>query len=210
LSIPWESVCVPDPILIPRSGLEALAAPGWIGKRTETPGITVALRSAYALSSVMARPGCVGALSERVRDAFGLKLPAGPHRSAAGTLAFVSAGPDHWLAVATDLVPRSFEARLRNELAGFASVSDQSDGRLILAIGGPKAREVLAKGIPIDLHPRMFDTRHAAATVAHQVQIHLWQTDEVPTYEIAVFRSYAASFWQWIIEAGSEFGVLVA
>ena len=42
---------------------------------------------------------------------------------------------------------------LKAKLSGLASVTDQSHGRVIIRIAGPKARAVLAKGTPVDLHP---------------------------------------------------------
>jgi heterotetrameric sarcosine oxidase gamma subunit len=37
-----------------------------------------------------------------------------------------------------------------------ASVTDQSHGRVFFRIAGPCVRDVLAKGTPVDLHPRIF------------------------------------------------------
>ena len=34
--------------------------------------------------------------------------------------------------------------------------SDQSDSRLVLRLSGPRVRDVLAKGVPVDLHPKAF------------------------------------------------------
>lgn len=198
-----------DPVLIARSGLESLAVPGWHGAPGQTPGITIEWRGAYALADVAARRGLRDALGDRVRATFGLDLPKELRRAAAGPIAFASAGPCQWLASARGIEPRSFEARLASELAGLAFVTDLSDGRIVLAVGGPKARDVLGKGIPVDLHPRAFGQGDTVVTVAHHVGVHLWQVDDVPAFELAVHRSYAASFWHWLVEAGCEFGVLV-
>ena len=200
---------MPDPALFTRSGLESLAAPGRHGVSGGAPGLTIELRRDYAVASVEARPGTVEALAERVRAAFGLALRTGPHRASAGPVAFASAGPGHWLATARGVEPRSFAAQLKRELTGVAFVTDLSDGRVILAVGGAKVREVLAKGIPLDLHPRAFALGDAAVTVAHHIGVQLWLIDDAPTFELAVHRSYAASFWHWLVEAGSEFGVQV-
>jgi len=39
--------------------------------------------------------------------------------------------------------------------------------------------------------------------------VHLWQIDDGPTYEFAVFRSFAAAFCEWLLIASAEFGVVV-
>lgn len=200
---------MPDAVLFARSGLESLAAPGRRGVPDGAPGITIEVRHDYATASVEARRGMADALAARAQVAFGLVLRTGPHRASAGPIAFASAGPAHWLATARGVEPRGFVAKLERELASVAFIADLSDGRIILAAGGPKAREVLAKGIPIDLHPRAFGPTDAAVTVAHHIGVHLWLVDDAPTFELAVPRSYAASFWHWLVEAGSEFGVQV-
>jgi sarcosine oxidase subunit gamma len=94
-------------------------------------------------------------------------------------------------------------------LKGLASVSDQSDGRAILRISGSRARDVLAKGLPIDLHPSVFGPGSAATSVIALMGVTLWQVDDAPTYDLAVFRSLAGSFWTWLTDSAAEFGCRV-
>jgi sarcosine oxidase gamma subunit len=44
--------------------------------------------------------------------------------------------------------------------------------------------------------------------VAH-INVHLWQSDAAPTYDFAVFRSFTASFCEWLLDAAAEFGIEV-
>ena len=169
--------------------------------------MTIALRSDLALATVMARKGGHDELARRVREVFGFEFPTSPRRVAAGTIAFAWAGPGHWLASAEGISGHAFESRLRTALAGLASVSNQSDGRTVIRVGGPKARDALAKGVPIDLHPRAFAPGDAAVTTVAYMGVHLWQLDATPSYEFAVFRSFGAAFWQWLVDASAEFGV---
>jgi heterotetrameric sarcosine oxidase gamma subunit len=192
--------------LTPRLGLERVAVPGHLGPAGD-PGVVIALRSDMALASVMARKDCHDVLARRVRDVFGLDLPAASRRSAFGPTAFAWAGPDHWLATADAGEGHAFEARLRTAVAGLASISDQSDGRIVMRVSGPRARDALAKGLPIDLHPRGFGAGDSAVTTIAHIGVHLWQLDAAPTYEFAVFRSFAAAFWHWLVAASAEFGV---
>jgi sarcosine oxidase subunit gamma len=46
-------------------------------------------------------------------------------------------------------------------------------------------------------------------TIVAHVAVHFWQCDATPTYEFVVFRSFAADFWRWLVDAGAEFGVEV-
>ena len=95
-------------------------------------------------------------------------------------------------------------------MAGLASISDQSDGRIIIRVSGPRARQTLAKGIPIDLDPASFGPGDTALTAAGHINVQFWQLDAMPTFEFAVFRSFAAAFCEWLKEAGAEFGVATA
>ena len=95
---------------------------------------------------------------------------------------------------------------LAQRLKGLASISDQSGGRTVLRLSGPSARDVLAKGLPIDLHPRSFAPGGAATSTISLMGVQLWQMDDAPTYDIALFRSVSASFWRWLTASAAEFG----
>jgi sarcosine oxidase subunit gamma len=177
------------------------------GPPATDPGITIALRTDLALATVMARKGRTDALVERVRAAFGLELPTRPRRSASGPLAFAWAGPGHWLACRDNEAGKAFEVHLRTHLSEFAAVCGQSDGRAVVRVAGPRARDALAKGVPVDLHPRAFKPGDAAVTSVDHIGVHFWQIDALPSYEFCVLRSLAPSFWQWLAEASAEFGV---
>ena len=108
----------------------------------------------------------------------------------------VWSGPDHWLFVGKE---RGLIAEIAARLAGLAAVSDQSDARAVLRVSGPRVREALAKGCMIDLHPRAFQPGSTALTSIAYMGVQLWQVDDAPTYDLAVFRSLAGSFWSWLV-----------
>jgi heterotetrameric sarcosine oxidase gamma subunit len=191
-----------------RSALDGLAIPGHYGA-DKAAGVTLASRNQLALAMVIARRGQYDRLAARVLETFRLELPATPRRAEAGPTAFIWSGPGQWLACAEGIDPQAFEARLRSELADLASVSDQSDSRFVVRVAGPNARHMLAKGVMVDLHPRAFVSGTVAVTSIAYIGVHLWQVDATATYELAVYRSFAASFWHWLMDAGAEFGVAV-
>jgi sarcosine oxidase subunit gamma len=45
--------------------------------------------------------------------------------------------------------------------------------------------------------------------VAALIPLHLWQLDDAPTYEVALPRSLARSFAEWLAESAAEFGMVV-
>ena len=120
------------------------------------------------------------------------------------SLSFIWAGPDQWLAYAE--ATSDLENELAMALGKRAMIVEQSDGRCVVHITGPKARAVLAKGIGLDLDPRTFKPGDVALTLATHIAVQLWQLDDRPSYEIALFRSLAGSFWHWLSASAAEFG----
>jgi methylglutamate dehydrogenase subunit D len=171
-------------------------------------GVTLMPCDDLGLATVIARKGQTGALTARVQALYGITLPTGPRRVAEGKLAFIGMGPSQWLAVEQGSAdPQVFATKLTKDLAGLASTSDQSDARAVIRASGPAARKALAKGLPVDLHPRVFGPGDAALTQIALIGAHIWQIDEAPTYDIAVFRSLAGSFADWLIASAAEFGI---
>jgi sarcosine oxidase subunit gamma len=64
---------------------------------------------------------------------------------------------------------------------------------------------VLAKGFPLDLHPRRFASGTYAQSLLAKAQIILWQRDARPTYWLFVRRSFAAYVADWLLDASFEF-----
>jgi heterotetrameric sarcosine oxidase gamma subunit len=206
---------VADFPLYARSGLEHLLQPGHRGDHTGEPGVAVALRNDLALAYVLVRNGKTGELRTRVQERFGLRLPMAAQHSEDDSnpnpdgLGFVWAGPGRWLAKTAAQSGAALETTLRNELSGLASIINQTDGRCVFRISGPSLREVLAKGVPLDLDPQAFGPGDTALTLVGHVSVHFWQLDRVPTYEFAVPRSFAASFCEWLFAAAASHGVVV-
>jgi heterotetrameric sarcosine oxidase gamma subunit len=167
-------------------------------------GVVVQDRVDLQIATVIAR-GDRAALAARIGAAYGVDLPIGLKRVEAGAIAFVGTGPRTWLATRDGLGDLS--ADLRQALGDAAAVSDHSDGYAVLRVSGPQARATFEKGIGIELHPRAFRPGDAAATTCAHLGIVLWQLDEAPAYEVAVFRSLAGSFWHWLSESAAEFGL---
>lgn len=192
------------------SALGPLAIPADHRSAVGGSDVVIRERSGVALCSVLARRGRKAELEQRVHDKFGVKLPQVQKYSASSSLGIASAGPGHWLIMTDQAKSTQFELQLRTELAGLASVFDQSDGRTIVQVSGPRARDALAKGVLIDLHPGVFGAGSAAVTSIAYIGVHFWQTDEKPTYEFAMFRSFAMSFCDWLFDSSAEFGVALS
>ena len=120
-------------------------------------------------------------------------------------------GPDEWLVVTPDRRIERIGHALRAALDGqHAAVTDVSHSRTILALSGPDAHAVLAKGCPLDFHPRVFGPGRCAQSRLAKCQVLIHQTSATPAFEIYVHRSFAHYVWTWLEDAGREFGVRIA
>jgi sarcosine oxidase subunit gamma len=186
------------------SALAGLAVPGRYGYAGGEPGVTIAERIGLGLATVAARKGAP--LRAAVKASYGVNLPDDSTVGQGPEVSFVGYGPGQWLAVSGTLRNDTLAKQLGQDLKGLASVSDQSGGRTVLRLSGMRARDALAKGLPIDLHPSVFGPGSAATSTISLMGVQLWQVDEAPTYDIALFRSVSASFWRWLIASAAEFG----
>ena len=110
-------------------------------------------------------------------------------------------GPDEWLIVGPEGQSSSIEQELRNGLeGGFGSIVDVSANRTALEIGGSKARDLLAHGVPIDLDARSFGADRCAQTLLAKAQVIVERRDEsgFVLYIRASFAGYAAD---WLLDS---------
>ena len=174
-------------------------------KPLKTSQLAIDVRETLTLASFAAFKGKKNQVKAAIRERYGVELPDTPQRVEGKDIAFIWAGPDQWIAIAERGQNRDIEVELKPLLDGLSSVVDQSDARAVVRISGPRARDVLAKGVPIDLHPRAFKANNVAITHASHIGIIFWQIDDAPAYEIAMFRSFADSFAHWLIKSSAEF-----
>ncbi|MEZ0292488.1 MAG: sarcosine oxidase subunit gamma [Solirubrobacteraceae bacterium] len=139
--------------------------------------------------------------------ALGFPLPAEPNTVAdAGGTDALWLGPDEWLVVSAPGSEAALEAELAEALAGLGSVVDLSANRTAVQVAGPRARDVLAKGCALDLHPRAFGMGRCAQTLLGRAQVVLEQlADEPLTYGLLVRNSFAAYVATWLLAAAEEF-----
>ena len=156
-------------------------------------GVYAALRP-YNIVSVLARKD----QTQAVVDKTGVADAA--RQSGADGVTALGIGPGRWLFLG--VTPEQLAP-----LSGLASLSDHSDGYAVFELWGPKVRETLAKGVPVDLHPTVFTDDVAVTVIAHIGAI-VWQSAP-DHFSIAIFRSYAGSFWHWLAASAAEFGLTV-
>lgn len=194
---------------IARSPLEGLIGP--VGGPHEA-GVTLAelrLRGKLNLRGDAGDP----AFRAAVARASGTEPPPPGHVAEAGGQALLGLGPDEWLAITRAGDEGAVQAALAAALHGLrASVVDVSDNYTTVRVAGRRARWVLAKGWPVDLHPRAFGPGRMAQGNLALCNVILRQTGDrggQPAYELLVRPSYARYLWDWLLDAALEVGCRV-
>jgi heterotetrameric sarcosine oxidase gamma subunit len=186
-------------------------ASGALSARSAFAGLAAALpggglvavdRDGLGIASLSVRRGRRSVLQQRVAGALKIDLPDVPRRAVAGDTAAAGTGPGTWL-VTREHAANALSEELRAVVGDSASVTDQSDAYAVIRLSGPGLRDILAKLVPIDLHPRAFAVGDVAATVLAHMGALLWRLEDdangAAVIELAVFRSFAASLWHELV-----------
>jgi sarcosine oxidase subunit gamma len=165
------------------------------------------ITSAWNVQGGLARP----ALAEEARRLFDVALPLAPNTTArTDNLAALWLGPASWLLVARAASPLVDYAAKRDALnAAGAALFDVSASRVAWTISGPHAADVLAKGCPLDFHPRSFATGCCAQSVYGHISVLIDKRDDDQTLTAMVARSFAHDVWHALCEAAAQYGYSV-
>lgn len=198
-----------------QSALDHLGLAGRAGTAVESAGVTLTEKTLPVAVNLRGDAGDA-AFVEALRAALGLQPPTAPNTVAATDgLALLWLGPDEWLAVqhaATPGAEAQLAAKLRGALEGqHAAVTEVGESLCCISVAGRRARDLLAKGCPLDLHPRVFGGGgHCAQSHLAKTAITLHQTADLPAFDLYVRRSFADYLWRWLEDAAGEHGLAVA
>ncbi|HML91192.1 sarcosine oxidase subunit gamma family protein [Methyloceanibacter sp.] len=187
------------------SALHGFAAPGRYGKRDGDAGVTASERKNLGLATIAARKGQEAALKAAIQSAYGADLPDGSTSAVGKGVRFIGIGPGQWFAVSDSLANEALADELSTKLQGLASIADHSSGRAVMRIEGPAVKDALAKGLAIDLDPRVFVDGAAATSTLSHMGVLLWRDGDA--YDVALFRSVGGSFWGWLRASAAEYGL---
>ena len=156
-------------------------------------------------------------MADAVAETLGAPPPSTPCTSArTGALTLLWLGPDECLVTMPAGEEQALGESLRQHLVGgHASVVDVTDGRTVIRVSGPRAPNLLAKGCTLDFHPRGFAAGLVKQSRLAQIDVILHKIEDReiaggPVFDIYVARSYAAFLWDWLREAGREYGLAVS
>jgi sarcosine oxidase subunit gamma len=134
-------------------------------------------------------------------QAFGLSLPEEACRAhAEGGRAALWLGPDEQLLLAPAGEAERIQAELGAALQGVAhSLVDVSQRQQALALSGPRVRDLLASGCPLDLDPESFPVGMCVRTLFAKAEVVLWRRS-AEEYHLEVARSFAGYVLDWMRE----------
>lgn len=78
-----------------------------------------------------------------------------------------------------------------------------SDARATFTLEGQGAREVLAKGAPVDISPAVFGKGEIRRSRIGQIAAAFWTLDG-ETFEVVCFRSVGAFMFDWLSNAARD------
>lgn len=143
---------------------------------------------------------------EQLASRLGFALPLAPntvtsrdHRRA------LWLGPDECLVVESADQPDVLMQALRDGLGdALGSIVDVSANRTVLEIRGPKASQLLAHGVPIDLDRRSFGPGRCAQTLLAKAQVIIERVSEDPAFHLYVRSSFAPYVADWLLDAAAD------
>lgn len=153
----------------------------------EVRGFTLVQAAGFSPEDVLAIAAIAGALPRRP------DLAAESH----GQIIFRTGPMQFWFV-------RPADDDLAARLAQVCVVTPLSHSRTRIYIEGPVARDVLAKGIALDLYPEVFMPGMFAMTGLHHTPILLHCVAE-NRFEIYAMRTFAMNVWEWLEDAALEF-----
>lgn len=118
-------------------------------------------------------------------------------------------GPAEWLVVSDAIAPESLARDLAAIGATRASFVDQSDGRVLMCLSGPKVRSILAKCTAVDLHADAFVLGASTNALVCHVAGNICRSGE-DVFEVIVPRSHAGFVFEDMVEMGREFAMTAA
>ena len=171
---------------------------GNVAPDPDNSGMRLEVRPHYGYLNLRGDPGDERFL-QAVRQTLGQSLPVVPNTFTAREHTIYWLGPDEWLLATAPGKEKELTAQLEKSLAGQCySLVDVTGGQLLIRLSGNHAREALAKGCTLDLHPRIFKAGQCAQTALAKTSMLVALMDDAPTFDIIVRRSFAEYAARWL------------
>ncbi len=171
----------------------------------EHPAVTVYVQTKLDYINLRGRTGDPG-FRHAIESALQQALPVTPNTWTKGPQFVYGIGPDEWLIVAPAAADLFTRLGTIAETS-FSTANWQSGAFVQMRLTGDAAKDVLAKGCTLDLHPQSFLAGHCAQTLLAKAGVLLAFDDHRPVFSLIVRRSFAEYVALWLAHAGKEFGI---
>ncbi|MDW7746541.1 sarcosine oxidase subunit gamma [Halomonas sp.] len=203
----------------PQAEVPAESPLAWSYHHSGRPAVSeksrVVLRERAMAGHLVLRGGAI-VLDEAVRQVLGVGLPGRPNTltlDESGERSIQWLSPDEWLVIVPGGEEFALEKRLREALGDARDTSvknyaivNASGGQTLLELTGDKARELLMKSTPYDVHPEAFPVGKGVTTVFAKANLILRRPTE-ERWELVLRRSFADYLYRWILDAGAEYAI---
>jgi sarcosine oxidase subunit gamma len=163
------------------------------------PGVRLSERPLASAWLIAAWPERLLEAGAAAAVAAGVEAAPGPGRSATGAGGtLLRTEPLKWLLISEADIP----APAHDEADG--TVVELSHARTVIHVAGPKALDLMARMVPLDLRPQAFPEGAVASTGMHQIGVTVLARDG--GYDILALRSFGLAAWEILIESAAQFG----
>lgn len=170
------------------------------------PGVTLREIRDAGLWQISGWPETMESVGKGLAAVVGAETAPSPLRSVVGPKGtLIRAQPFVWWLV------RAGEATGQQAMeidAEQGTAIDLSHSRTVVRIEGPRARDLLNRGVPIDLRPSFFPEGAFAGSAIHQVGVYLHHRDG--GYDLYIPRGFAVTLWEFLTETAAQWGYEVS
>lgn len=115
-------------------------------------------------------------------------------------------GPNEWLLIGPEADSDAIAAEIAAALGDrFHALVDIGHRNVAVELKGAHAADILNAGCPLDLFEAVFPTGTATRTILAKAEIVLTRIDDVPTYRVECWRSFATYVHGFLAEAARDF-----
>ena len=169
------------------------------------PGVTLHEIRDAGLWQISGWPGTMDTVGERLAEIAGVEAAPGPMKSAAGASGtLIRVQPFVWWLTRADEAAASAAMEIDAEQG---TALDLSHSRTVIRIEGPRARDLLNRGLPTDLRPESFPEGGFVGGAIHLVGVNLHHRDG--GYDLYIPRGFAVTLWEFLTETAAQWGYKV-
>ena len=166
------------------------------------PGVTLHEIRDAGLWQIAGWPETMDAVGETLAELVGADSAPGPLKSAKGAKGtLIRAQPFVWWLIRANEATAAQAMKIDAELG---TALDLSHSRAVIRIEGPRARDLLNRGLPTDLRPDSFPEGSFSGGAIHLVGVNLHHRDG--GYDLYVSRGFAVTLWEFLTETAAQWG----